>query len=97
MPRSRTPLELAAGKLISAIQREWGAEAGEPASAASEEVLHHSHDLLQAAKTGSIKAATGASTVVEFLGKAWVAAHPRVWPHIQVLESLELGAADAND
>jgi len=35
MTRSRTPLEVAAGRLIAAIQKEWGIEAGEPESAAS--------------------------------------------------------------
>jgi hypothetical protein len=88
---------MAAGKLIAAIQKEWVAEAGEPESAASEEVLHHSHELLQASKKGSIKAATGPCTIDEFLGRCWVAAHPRVWPHIQLLETLERGPADISD
>lgn len=91
MPRNRTLLEVAAGKLISVIQREWMAEAGEPGSAASEAVMHTSHSLLQAAKSGSIKDVVGAGTVVDFLGTQWVHAHPRVWPHIQVLESLARG------
>lgn len=39
MTRSRTPLEAAAGKLIAAIQKEWGLEAGESTSAASENVM----------------------------------------------------------
>lgn len=89
MPHKRTLLEAAAGELISAIQKEWGAETGGPMSEASEEVMHTSHDLLQAAKKGSIASVLGSSTVAEFLGEEWVHAHPRVWPHIQVLEALE--------
>jgi hypothetical protein len=90
MPRNRTPLEVAAGKLISAIQREWNEEAGEPYAEISENVMHRSHALLQAAKQGSISTVVGAGTVSDFLGKRWVRAHPKVWAHIQVLEALGL-------
>jgi hypothetical protein len=54
MPRARSSLEIAAGKLISAIQREWSAEAGELSASASEEVMHSSHALLAAAKGDSL-------------------------------------------
>ena len=95
MSRTRTTLEVAAGKLTSAIQREWSAEAGEPSAALSEQVMHASHSLLQAAKAGSIASVVGLGSVSEFLGKQWVHAHPRVWPHIQVLEAIALGKAGA--
>ena len=86
----RTPLEAAAGKLISAIQKEWGEEAGRPESAVSEEVMHASHALLQAAtREGSIASALGARTVAEFLGAQWVHEHPKVWPHVRALEAAE--------
>jgi hypothetical protein len=88
MPRSRTPVEAAAGKLVSAIQREWGEEAGEPTSAASEEVMHACHLLLQTAKNGSIPTLLGGRSVAEFLGERWVREHPRVWSHLQVFEAL---------
>jgi hypothetical protein len=87
MPRSRSPLERAAGQLISAIQREWHAEIGEPAAAESEAVMHASHGLLQAAKSGSLVAVVGDKSISEFLGKEWVKAHPRVLPYIEALES----------
>ena len=38
MPRNRTALEQAAGKLILRIQQEWMLELGEPAAADSEQV-----------------------------------------------------------
>ena len=63
MPRARSSLEIAAGKLISAIQREWSAEAGELSASASEEVMHSSHALLAAAKGGSLASVVGAGTV----------------------------------
>lgn len=96
MPRNRTPLEAAAGKLIAAIQKEWHAEAGEPEAPASEEVMHNSHSLLQAAgREGSIASVIGAGTVAQFLGTQWVQTHPNVWPYIQALEALERGGSNA--
>ena len=68
MKPSRTPLEASAGKLISAVQREWHAEAGEPSAAESEEVMHSCHGLLQAAKNGSLAAILGSKTIAQFLG-----------------------------
>ena len=94
MPHKRTLLEAAAGKLILAIQKEWGEETGESWSAKSEQVLDMSHDLLQAAKTGSIKEILGGGTVAEFLGKQWVDAHPEVWPYVQVLDNLAVEKHD---
>jgi hypothetical protein len=93
MPRDRTPLERAAGKLISAIQREWTAELGEPQADVSEAVMHESHSLLQAASaSGSIAGVIGQGSVSEFLGQAWVDAHPNVLLSIRALESVESDA-----
>jgi hypothetical protein len=91
MTRTRTPLELAAGKLIVAIQKEWGAELGEPGSAAPEEVMHASHDLLQAAKAGALVNLPGSASVSEFLGVQWLQAHPSVRPYVQALETAASG------
>ncbi|MFS2166012.1 hypothetical protein [Variovorax sp. Varisp62] len=87
MTRSRKPLEAAVGKLIAAIQKEWGNEAGEPESAASENAMHAAHKLLQAAsKLGSIESVIGPGPVSTYLGAQWVQAHPRVLPYIEILE-----------
>lgn len=94
MPRDRTSLEKAAGKLISAIQREWTAELGEPQADASEAAMHASHSLLQAASAfGSIARVIGESSVSEFLGRGWVDAHPNVLPSIRALEFVESDAS----
>lgn len=83
MTRSPTPLEAAAGK------KEWGIEAGEPESAASENVMHAAHDLLRAAsKFGSIVSVTGSGSVSTFLGEQWVQAHPQVLPTSRPLRAL---------
>ena len=86
MPRTRSELERAAGLLISNIQAVWHEEAGEPKSASSETVMHKSHGLLAAAKTGSLAPELAGATIGEYLGTAWVAAHPQVWPAIKSLE-----------
>lgn len=95
MPRHRTKIEEAAGKLASAIQREWGDEVGQPCADASEEVMHTSHDLLKAAKGGSVASATGGRSVTDFLGEKWVKEHPRVNPFIAALEAAERAESDA--
>jgi len=96
MRRRRTPIESAAGKLVSAIQKEWGDELGQPASAVSEEVMHASHALLQAAaREGSIASVIGRGTIASFLGIKWVETHPKVLPYIQAVETLELRGTGA--
>ncbi|WP_198414867.1 hypothetical protein [Piscinibacter terrae] len=52
--------------------------------------MHSSHDLLYAAKIGNLAGVVGTGSVTEFLGKQWVAEHPRIWPDIQTLEALAL-------
>jgi len=95
MPRDRTSLEKAAGKLISAIQREWTAELGDPQADASEAVMHASHSLLQAASaSGSISSVIGEGSLSGFLGRAWVDAHPNVLPSIHALESVASHASE---
>ncbi|MBV7462564.1 MULTISPECIES: hypothetical protein [unclassified Acidovorax] len=87
MTNSQTELEAAAGKLISAIQKEWHSEAGQPESAASEAVMHSAHDLLQASKSGSLATVVGSGSVSSYLGNQWVQEHPRVVPYIVALEA----------
>jgi hypothetical protein len=82
MTSSRTTLEAAAGKLIAAIQKEWGIEAGEPESAASENVMHAAHELLQAAsKFGSIVSVIGSGSGIDVFGRA-VGSGPSASPAI---------------
>ncbi|MFE1572907.1 hypothetical protein ACFIQG_13940 [Comamonas odontotermitis] len=89
MTRSRTGLEAAAGKLITAIQKEWHIEAGEPGAVASENVMHSAHLLLAASKSGSIASVIGSGSISTFLGAQWVEAHPRVLPYIAALEGAQ--------
>ena len=79
---------MALGLLISAIQKEWGEQLGEPRAEASEEVMNSAHDLLQAGTAEEVKRVLGPLTLRQYLGEVWVQAHPRVKPAVLVVEGL---------
>lgn len=87
MPKKKTDIERAAGKLISAIQKEWGAELGESYAEFSQDVMSAAHLLLQATTAEEIRNVLGAKNVRQYLGDVWVQKHPNVKPAIEVLES----------
>ncbi len=87
MPKHRTETEKAAGKLITAIQKEWGAELGTSTADVGEHVLGRAHELLHAASTGTLRSVLGTQGVTDFLGPLWVRRHPAVLPAIHALES----------
>ena len=87
MTKHRTNIEAAAGKLISAVQKEWGKGLGEPTAPESEEMIDKAHDLLKAAKNGDINHALKGTTISEFLGLSWVERHQLVKPAIAALEA----------
>jgi hypothetical protein len=87
MTPQRTAQEAAAGKLISAIQKEWTAELGEPCAHQSEQAMSRAHDLLQAAKAGTVRECLNGQTVAQFLGQSWVMQHARVLPSITNFEA----------
>ncbi len=93
MPKKKTSIEIATGKLISAIQKEWGEELGESNVEASEDVMDRGHNLLQAAKNYEIIDVLGGLSVTQYLGEIWVRRHPSVKEYIAILEN-ELEAID---
>ena len=82
MPKKKTELERAAGKLISAIQKEWGNEAGEPNVDFSARVMDSAHELLQADGPQAVKELLGSLDVRQYLGDVWVRRHPSVMPAV---------------
>ena len=88
MPRKKSEIQKATGKLISAIQKEWGDSLGEPNAEFSENVMDNAHDLLQAGSVEGIKKLLGPMTVRQYLGEVWVQAHPNVKPAILAVEDL---------
>ena len=88
MPRNRTALEQAAGKLILRIQQEWMLELGEPAAADSEQAMNRAHDLLQAASARRPGLGLQQQSIEEFLGRQWLHGHPGVQPFVNDLAAL---------
>jgi len=80
-------IEKLAGKLISAIQKEWGNEAGELCAEESEEVMYKAHDILQAYKSNELAKLLNGSSITIYLGIHWVEKHQLVKPYINEIES----------
>ena len=87
MKKNKSQLEINAGKLISAIQKEWHNEAGEPESELSEEVMDKGHDLLQASKNNNISVVLNGMSVTQYLGDIWVHKHSSVKESMLNLEN----------
>ena len=87
MPRYRTPIEAAAGRLVSSIQKEWIAELGDDSAPVCLSVMDAAHELLKAATREKIAELLGGRTIMTYLGEAWVNAHPAVGSAIAGLEA----------
>jgi len=83
-----TKFEKSAGKLISAIQKEWNKELGEPGGRVSELVMAKAQDLLTAAKENRVLAVLDGLSVTRFLGETWVRQHPGVKQCIAGFEAM---------
>jgi hypothetical protein len=83
------PSELArhVSKLISAIQKQWMEELGEPEAPATEAALQSAQRLLTAIRDGSIARLLADGTIGQHLGGSWIATHPWAKPHVQKIES----------
>jgi len=87
MVKEKNKLEIAAGKLISAIQKEWNTELGEPEAEISEEIMNKGHDLLEGAKNNNLEGLLKGMSVTQFLGDLWVHKHQGVKESILNLEA----------
>lgn len=88
MAKKRTQLEETLGKLISAIQKEWGAELGEPHSTFSEDVMNKAHELLIARSPESMRKVLNGLSVQQFLGEVWLRKHPKVKYYVDAVEAI---------
>jgi hypothetical protein len=86
MTKEKSESERAAGRLISAIQKEWGLELGEPEAEQSELAMECAHELLQARNAVSMLNVLGTKSIKEFLGSNWVQSHKSIEPAIFELE-----------
>jgi hypothetical protein len=87
MPRKRSPVGIAVGKLILAIKEECGDVAGEPDAAIARKVMDRAHKLLLAARVASVSSLLDGRSVAEYLDPVWVEMHPSVKPSIEALVS----------
>jgi hypothetical protein len=87
MPRNRSQVEIAAGKLTSAIQKEWASELGDASAPESERVLHKCQALARSIIEQSHETELAGRTISDYLGTAWLGEHPAVRPAIAALES----------
>ena len=85
MPRKRSPVGIAAGKLILALQKECEEVAAEPAAALGRKVMNRANTLLRAAQTASVSDLLDGRSVAEYLDPVWVEMHPSVKPSIAAL------------
>ena len=88
MPKKRSGVEKAIGKLILAIQKEWRKEIGEPIADTSMAVMDKAHDLLQARSSVAMTKLLRSRTVTQYLGPLWVEDHPSIKRAISNLEQL---------
>ncbi len=88
MPKKKSDFQRAVGKLISAIQKEWGDQLGNPNAEFSENVMNAAHDILQAGSPEKARELLGPLTLRQYLGDVWVQAHPNVKPAISAIEDL---------
>jgi hypothetical protein len=71
-------IEKSAGKLISAIQKEWVKEAGELSADESENVMYKAHDILHACKKNELSKLLNGKSITAYLGTVWVENHQSV-------------------
>lgn len=88
MPKVKSDLEMATGKLISLIQREWGESTGESDSDFIQDLMDRAHDLLQAKNKVGMSEVLDGLTVKRYLGEVWLKERPAVSQQVELLEVL---------
>lgn len=82
MPRKRSPVSIAAGKVILAIQKELEDVVAESDAALAQKVMYRARTLLRAAQSASVSNLLDGRSVAEYLDPVWVEMHPSVKPSI---------------
>ena len=86
MSGHKTKSSKAAGKLISAVQKEWGRELGETQADESELVMNNAHNLLQARTASNMLELLAEESIAEYLGVSWLRDRPNVIDAVRALE-----------
>lgn len=85
MPKNRSNLELAIGKLVVAVQQVWNDECGLPEAEASLSVMYRCHSLLPAVKSGDLVYFLKGRTVAGYIGGLWLDSHREVVPFAEAV------------
>jgi len=95
MPRKKTATDIAAGRLVLAIQKIWGYRLGTDQAPAAEVAVNRAHDLHQAARGGKLEQLLGVGHTADYIGRDWVECHPGVKQAAEKLEAART-SPDAN-
>jgi hypothetical protein len=69
-------------KLISALQKQWQQELGEPGATLTEAALRGAQSLLSASHSGVIAGMLASAPIEHHVGADWVAANPWAQPYL---------------
>jgi hypothetical protein len=93
MTRNRAATGRAAGKLISAIQREWNMEIGEAMPMPPNTPWVSRMASFQAVSQGRLEQELNDRAITNHIGAPWIKRHPAVAQAIQALEQTRARAA----
>jgi len=87
MARSRTVPEVAAGKLVSAIQKVWAECTGTEEGKEAELVMKRAEDLLWGIRRGNLESILANASARAFVGDRWIAQHISLEAAMKELEA----------
>jgi hypothetical protein len=88
MPRKRTPADIAAARLISAVQKVWTDYIGTDEGYIAEAVINRAHDIHQAIIAQRLPGTLAGRTLRQFLDEDWITFYPGVDEAVRDLESV---------
>ena len=86
MPRRRTPADIAAGRVIRAVQRVWSEYAGTDEGYIAESVTERAHAIHQAIIANNLSQTLAGRTIRQYLDEDWVTFYPDVDEAVRRLE-----------
>jgi hypothetical protein len=87
MPRNRTRLKIAGGRLVSAVQKVWLHRIGTEQAATAEAAMNRAHVLLEGIREKRLKAILDGKSPRDYLGRDWVSRHATVERAVGELEA----------
>jgi hypothetical protein len=85
MPKRRSDLQLAIGKLIVSVQQAWNDEIGLPEDEETLSVMYRCHSLLQAATVSDLTDFLKGRTVASYVGGLWLGSHLETVPFVDAV------------